>query len=83
MAKGERLPRFLKPMATLQNQPGLSTEESARECEVGLRQLGRDLRVLDLAGVPVYHDQGYRFTGKVRHKIDLFRWMKRFRYSTV
>jgi len=60
MAKGDRLPRLLKMILTIQAHPGLSAEELARECGVGLRQIFRDLRSLDYAGVPIYNDNGYR-----------------------
>ncbi|TCL65917.1 putative DNA-binding transcriptional regulator YafY [Hydrogenispora ethanolica] len=60
MPKGDRLPRLLKLIHTIQNHPGLSSEELARECGIGSRQIFRDLRVLDYAGVPLYNDNGYR-----------------------
>ena len=63
MPKGDRLPRLLKLISTIQNRPGLSAEELARECGVSQRQLFRDLKVLDYGGVPLYNDNGYRLTG--------------------
>lgn len=64
LAKGDRLPRLLKMIITIQARPGLSAEDLARECEVGVRQVYRDLRILDYAGVPVYNDNGYRLMDK-------------------
>ncbi len=64
MPKGERLPRLLKLIQTIQNHPGLTSEELARECGIGSRQIFRDLRVLDHAGVPLYNDNGYRLTDR-------------------
>lgn len=64
MLKGDRLPRLLKLIHTLQQKPGLTAEALARECGVGVRQIYRDLRELDYAGVPVYNDNGYRLVGK-------------------
>jgi predicted DNA-binding transcriptional regulator YafY len=58
--KGDRLPRLLKLIHTIQAQPGLTAEELARECGVVSRQIYRDLRELDYAGVPLYNDNGYR-----------------------
>jgi predicted DNA-binding transcriptional regulator YafY len=63
VAKGDRLPRLLKLVSTIQHHPGLTADELARECEVVPRQIYRDLKVLDYAGVPIYNDNGYRVTG--------------------
>ena len=63
MPKGERLPRLLKLIGTIQNHPGLTAEELAAECGVSLRQMFRDLRALDYGGVPIYNDNGYRLAG--------------------
>jgi predicted DNA-binding transcriptional regulator YafY len=60
MLKGDRLPRLLKLIHTIQAQPGLTAEKLAWECGVGSRQIYRDLRELDYAGVPLYNDNGYR-----------------------
>jgi predicted DNA-binding transcriptional regulator YafY len=64
MAKGDRLPRLLKLIHTIQSSPGLTAEELARECGVVCRQIYRDLRELDYAGVPLYHENGYRLAGR-------------------
>jgi predicted DNA-binding transcriptional regulator YafY len=63
MAKGDRLPRLLKLVSTIQHHPGLTADELAKECEVVPRQIYRDLKVLEYAGVPIYNDNGYRVTG--------------------
>jgi predicted DNA-binding transcriptional regulator YafY len=63
MAKGDRLPRLLKLIHTIQSRPGLTAEELGRECGVGVRQIFRDLRDLEYGGVPIYREDGYRMTG--------------------
>ena len=65
LAKGDRLPRLLKMITTIQRKPGLSAQELASECGVGTRQLFRDLRVLDYAGLPIESHNGYRFITNV------------------
>ena len=62
MAKGDRLPRLLKLVSLIQHHPGLSADELARVCNVVPRQIYKDLRILDYAGVPIYNDNGYRMT---------------------
>jgi predicted DNA-binding transcriptional regulator YafY len=64
MAKGDRLPRLLKLIRTIQSRPGLTAEELARECGVVCRQIYRDLKELDYAGVPLYNENGYRLAGR-------------------
>jgi predicted DNA-binding transcriptional regulator YafY len=64
MLKGDRLPRLLKLIHTIQAHPGLTAEELARECGVVSRQIYRDLKELDYAGVPLYNENGYRLAGK-------------------
>lgn len=61
MPKSDRLARLLRMILTIQNRPGLTAEELARDCGVGERQCFRDLQVLNNAGVPIYNDNGYRF----------------------
>ena len=61
MPKTDRLTRLLRMILTIQSRPGLTAEELARECGVGLRQCFRDLQVLSYAGIPLYNDGGYRF----------------------
>ena len=65
MAKGDRLARLLKMILLIQAQPGLSAEELARRCSIGERQIFRDLQLLEVSGVPIYHDQGYRLVEEV------------------
>jgi predicted DNA-binding transcriptional regulator YafY len=65
MAKGDRLPRLLKLINTIQNHPGLTAVELARECEIGPRQIFRDLLTLQYGGVTISNEgEGYRLTGK-------------------
>ena len=65
MPKGDRLPRLLKMVTTIQNHPGLSAEELARECGVSIRQCFRDLKELNYTGLPIYNENGYRFLSNV------------------
>jgi predicted DNA-binding transcriptional regulator YafY len=64
MLRGDRLPRLLKLIRTIQSRPGLTADELARECGVGDRQIYRDLKELDYAGVPLYNENGYRLASR-------------------
>jgi predicted DNA-binding transcriptional regulator YafY len=44
----------------IEARPGLSAEELAGICGIGVRNCFRDLQVLCHAGVPIYNDNGYR-----------------------
>jgi predicted DNA-binding transcriptional regulator YafY len=68
LAKGDRLARLLKMIVTIQNTPGLTAEELARECGVSQRQCFRDLEVLGNAELPIYNDHGYRFMDRFSFK---------------
>lgn len=61
MAKGERLPRLLRLMITIQSHPGMTAEQKVRECGVGKRQIFRDFQDISFSGAPIYNDNGYRF----------------------
>lgn len=50
---------------TIQNNPGLSTQELSSRLGVSQRQCYRDLAILQEAGVPLYHDQGYRLVHRL------------------
>ena len=64
MAKGDRLARLLRMVMMIQGRPGLSAEELARRCSIGERQIFRDLQLLEVSGIPIYNDQGYRLVEK-------------------
>lgn len=60
MERASRLWRTLKVLTLIEGRPGISAPELAERCEVSLRTIYRDINLLKLAGVPVYHDRGYR-----------------------
>lgn len=60
MARGDRLVRLLMMILAIQNTPGLSAAELSARLGISQRQCYRDLAVLQEAGIPLYHDQGYR-----------------------
>jgi predicted DNA-binding transcriptional regulator YafY len=52
--------RLFKMIFFIQTNPGCTAEELARRCGVSVRQCYRDLRTIEDAGFPLYHDRGYR-----------------------
>ncbi len=62
MEKPSRLWRTLKVLTLIEGRPGISASEIAERCEVSLRTVYRDINLLKLAGVPIYHDRGYRLS---------------------
>jgi len=60
VARDNRMVRLFNMIFYIQNNPGCTAEELARRCGVSLRQCYRDLRTIQDAGFPLYHDRGYR-----------------------
>lgn len=60
MEKASRLWRTLKIFTLIEGKPGITASELAENCEVSLRTVYRDINLLKLAGIPLYHDRGYR-----------------------
>jgi predicted DNA-binding transcriptional regulator YafY len=61
--KGERIQRIIRLIVRLQSSRCSTADELAAEFEVSRRSVFRDLRVLELAGIPFYYDRasgGYR-----------------------
>src|SRR5690606_34648776 len=52
--------RLFNMIFYIQTHPGCTAEELAWRCGVSLRQCYRDLRTIQDAGFPLYHDRGYR-----------------------
>lgn len=58
-----RIHRIIRLIVLLQSSRCYSADELSRECEVSRRTIFRDLRMLELAGIPFYYDRagsGYR-----------------------
>lgn len=60
MARANRMVRLFNMVFFIQANPGCTAKELARLCGVSKRQCYRDLRTIEDAGFPLYHDQGYR-----------------------
>lgn len=58
-----RIHRLLKILTLIQAKPGWTAEKLAKECGVTLRTIYRDMKALEGAGIPYFHDTenpGYR-----------------------
>jgi len=62
MERAGRLWRTLKVFTLVKGKPGIGAAELAERCEVSLRTIYRDINQLKLAGIPIYHDRGYRLS---------------------
>jgi len=60
LERASRLWRTLKIFTLIEGRPGIGAAELAERCEVSLRTVYRDINLLRLAGIPIYHDKGYR-----------------------
>lgn len=58
-----RIHRLLKILTLIQSAPGWTAQRLAEACDTSIRTIYRDMRVLEAAGIPYYHDTehpGYR-----------------------
>lgn len=58
-----RIHRLLKILTLIQGEQGWTAERLAQECEVTVRTVYRDMKMLEGAGIPYFHDTenpGYR-----------------------
>lgn len=61
MSKYERLARLLKITTMLATNRTISRQELAKQCEVSVRTIQRDMNTLCFAGIPIYRtERGYR-----------------------
>lgn len=61
MSKYERLARLLKITTMLATNKTISRQELARQCDVSIRTIQRDINTLCIAGIPIYRtERGYR-----------------------
>lgn len=51
-----RIHRLLKILTLIQGQPGWTAERLAAECQVTVRTIYRDMKMLEGAGIPYFHD---------------------------
>jgi len=55
--RASRIQRIIRLIILLQSRRGYTAGDLAAECEVSRRTIFRDLRMLDLAGIPFYFDR--------------------------
>lgn len=66
MPHATRVHRLLKIISLIRAHPGMTPARLSAECEVGERQIYRDLNELEAAGIPIAFDHavaGYRIAG--------------------